>query len=403
MVVIQQLTPELEAQLKYKGEPSDEQFALIQKNSPQIFQKSDIHIYSVRVSDNLPDRQNDLFSLDALKDITSKLVGVTGIKDHEWSSGNQHSRIFDAILVEDTTQQNPLGEPYYFVVGLAYTLNNESNKELIQNIQAGILNEVSLGFNQGETETVTLPDYGDINIIRAVNDVLEFSFVAVPAQPKAGVIKSYNKTKEVEIMKPTDALLKVKSLQSFDQSAITSLETALKGFDEECISFEHMKARLKSLEQDVATKSAEVETLKQEQVDTQLNTAIEGLLGKHEFVSEVACGIARELAQKGIYIGEDGQVTGSEDVESLLSTDYKFLTKSVEESKEESVETKTANEEDESNISTKGVNPSATTSIKKHSALGIKPAIDFTRVTTKSQEQTIAGKIDKKQLLGLRG
>ena len=101
---------------------------------------------------------------------------------------------------------NSLGEPYCALVARAYMVRTESNRDLILEIEAGIKKEVSVGCSVRESvcsicgANRTLCDCGHhkgetydgrlcYTILRDAQDAYEWSFVAVPAQRQAGVIK----------------------------------------------------------------------------------------------------------------------------------------------------------------------------------------------------------------------
>lgn len=42
-------------------------------------------------------------SSDFLRAVADNIVGLTGLRDHDWSSNNQTARLFDAEVVTDDT------------------------------------------------------------------------------------------------------------------------------------------------------------------------------------------------------------------------------------------------------------------------------------------------------------
>ena len=123
-------------------------------------------------------------------------VGKSGIVDHKWSAGSQLARIFDTeILTEDGVTG---------IKAWAYIRRGGAGDEWIADIEAGIKKEVSVGCAMGRSVcSVCGGEYGSCGhrkgeyyegqlccaILRDPVDAYEFSFVAVPAQREAGVLK----------------------------------------------------------------------------------------------------------------------------------------------------------------------------------------------------------------------
>ena len=98
------------------------------------------------------------------------------------------------------------GEAYVYLKGFAYMLRTEANAELIAQIEGGIKRETSVGCSVAQSicsicgaEIGTCSHekgkvYGDKRccaVLTGAVDAYEWSFVAVPAQRSAGVIKSF--------------------------------------------------------------------------------------------------------------------------------------------------------------------------------------------------------------------
>ena len=184
----------------------------VKKLSPE-----DVYCFSVAMCDNDIDRDLERFTNKTLDGLAQLFVGKTVISDHSWKSGNQIGRIYDAY-VKQTDEKNQAGEPLRQLVGKVYMLNSEDNKSIVDAIEAGILKEVSVGvsvkgrscslcgekmqFNwdtwamQCDNKHIlgeTYPEKGLCFInLDEPKDAYELSFVAVPAQRKAGVTKAAN-------------------------------------------------------------------------------------------------------------------------------------------------------------------------------------------------------------------
>ena len=112
-------------------------------------------------------------------------------------------------------EKTSLGDQLFRLTARAYIPRTEGNRELIDQIEAGIVKEVSVGCSMGRTVcSVCRSDmrspmcshqkgrtydgavcYGELCEPR---DAYEFSFVAVPAQRAAGVIKTAEKEKHMK-------------------------------------------------------------------------------------------------------------------------------------------------------------------------------------------------------------
>ena len=183
----------------------------------------DVFIFKATIADNEQDDRNYMpFNLKALQDLKKLYPGKTMLKDHRRIADNQIARIYDTELVQDGNKQTELGELHTELVAKIYMIKTDSNKDLISEIVGGIKKEVS-------TSTVpekmvcnicgvdNMKDYcrhypgweydvtdGDKTVKRrckmllhGAKEAYELSFVAVPAQPRAGTHKAVGFTKPV--------------------------------------------------------------------------------------------------------------------------------------------------------------------------------------------------------------
>ena len=167
----------------------------------------EVYLFDVILCDNDIDRDGDRFSDAALDTLAKRAVGATGIFDHNPKSGNQTARIFRAEVCTDAECRTKSGQPYRFLKANAYMVRTDGNADLIREIDAGIKKEVSVscavtrqvcsvcGTNRIEKPCRHLKGkrYGDTLCyftLDGISDFYEWSFVAVPAQPRAGVTKT---------------------------------------------------------------------------------------------------------------------------------------------------------------------------------------------------------------------
>ncbi len=186
------------ASLLSGGSPTEEQLAQINRYSKSPLTAEEVYCFSVRLCDDEPDRDFECFDTAALSALAELFVGKTGIVDHEWSSQNQIARIFATQVCRE--------EGVSFLRAWCYMLRTEKHADLIADIEGGIKKEVSIGCAVGEVRcSICGSIYGEcqhrkgvtydgeicLAVLKNPTDAYEFSFVAVPAQKKAGVLKGW--------------------------------------------------------------------------------------------------------------------------------------------------------------------------------------------------------------------
>ena len=165
-----------------------------------------MYTFSVRLCDNEIDRDFERFTLQTLEELAPLFVGKAGIFDHQWSARGQAARIYRTEVVREAGQVTRAGDGYAWLKGYAYMVRTESNRDLIAEIEGGIKKEVSVGCavehaicsvcgcdrTQTDCGHEKGQEYGGQLCwvdLEGAGDAYEFSFVAVPAQPAAGVVK----------------------------------------------------------------------------------------------------------------------------------------------------------------------------------------------------------------------
>ena len=160
----------------------------------------DVFAFRIRAADDQVDRDFERFTADALDGLAKLFVGKTVIADHMWSSSMQTARIYDAAVekMSGTT----------VLVLFAYMLRNDQTAATIAAVEGGILREVSVGCAMGKAtcsicgadktkvfcEHRRGREYDGKQCVVELSqpeDAYELSFVAVPAQRQAGVVKKY--------------------------------------------------------------------------------------------------------------------------------------------------------------------------------------------------------------------
>lgn len=213
---------------------SDDDIKLINKFTKREMQKGEIYVFSVVLCDNEIDRENERFTVIALEKLAKLFVGKTGILDHDAKSEKQSARIF-SCKVEILKDKNSLGENYSRLVAKAYIPRTKNSEELITQIDAGIKKEVSIRclieknicsvcasniklckHKKGERYNIDGNETRCYAILDNPIDAYEWSFVAIPSQTSAGVIKTFSKN--------------IDSAKSFDEEIKSvKTETSKKG------------------------------------------------------------------------------------------------------------------------------------------------------------------------------
>ena len=178
------------------GVPTAVQLEAINAQAKGKLTEEQVYVFSVRLCDDQVDRDMERFDTAALPALAKLFIGKTGIVDHRWSSDGQVARIFAAEVVKEA------GISY--IKAWAYIRRGGHADEIIADIEAGIKKEVSVGCAMGRAVcSICGSDYGTCGhqkgehydgqlccaILKEPMDAYEFSFVAVPAQREAGILK----------------------------------------------------------------------------------------------------------------------------------------------------------------------------------------------------------------------
>ena len=78
-------------ELKGQSEPTDKDLELINEYTRKEISAEEVYIYPIILTSNDEDRENEYFSKKDLDKLKKLFLGKTGIFDHNWKSGNQHS------------------------------------------------------------------------------------------------------------------------------------------------------------------------------------------------------------------------------------------------------------------------------------------------------------------------
>ncbi len=186
-----------ESRAEGRGVPTAAQLAAINAQAKAELTQDQVYVFSLRLCDDQVDRDGERFDTEALPVLAKLFIGKTGITDHKWTSDSQVARIFETQVVREN------GVSY--IKAWAYIRRGGNADEVIADIEAGIKKEVSVGCAMGRAVcSVCGGEYGHCGhqkgesydgqiccvILKEPMDAYEFSFVAVPAQREAGVLKA---------------------------------------------------------------------------------------------------------------------------------------------------------------------------------------------------------------------
>ena len=178
------------------GQPTMVQLEAINAQAKAELTAEQVYVFSLRLCDDQVDRDLERFDTAALPVLAKLFIGKTGIVDHKWSSDSQVARIFATEVIRE--------ERCSYIKAWAYIRRGKAAEEVIADIEAGIKKEVSVGCAMGRSVcSICGGEYGQCGhqkgeyydgqlccaILKEPMDAYEFSFVAVPAQREAGVLK----------------------------------------------------------------------------------------------------------------------------------------------------------------------------------------------------------------------
>ena len=185
---------------------TDEDMKKINQYTLSPLKPDDVFVFKAAIADTGNDDRNfEPFSDKSLENLKALYPGKTVISDHDRKSENQIARVYDTEI-KNSDGLNQL-------VAKCYMVKTQSNGDLISEINGGIKKEVSTccapetaicsicGVDNMKTYCPHYPgsEYKDADgnekictfLIDGVKEAYELSFVAVPAQPRAGTCKNF--------------------------------------------------------------------------------------------------------------------------------------------------------------------------------------------------------------------
>lgn len=207
---------------------SESDLALINQHSLKELKAEDVFTFKVAMCGNEIDRDFEVFPTKSLEKLAELFDGRTVISDHNPKAANQIARIYNTEVVPGTGKATT-GEDAADLVAHCYMVKSDKNADMIGDIEAGILKEVSVGCSIknvicsicGTDNRKSWCEHYNGRIydgnqchmrLENPSDAYELSFVAVPAQPNAGVTKAYGpeKPEKIEQKNQSHELIKLR-------------------------------------------------------------------------------------------------------------------------------------------------------------------------------------------------
>lgn len=190
----------------------EQELQAVNRYTRRPFGAEELYLFSVILCSNDVDRDFEKFTPAALEELAGLFEGKTGLFDHSMKSGDQTARIYKTWVERQPDRITADGEPFCCLKAKAYMVRTPETESLIRQIDAGIKKEISVSCamqqascsvcgadrRKGGCRHVPGRLYKGkkaFTILSGAADAYEWSFVAVPAQRDAGVIKSFNMKK----------------------------------------------------------------------------------------------------------------------------------------------------------------------------------------------------------------
>lgn len=185
--------------------PGPDDMALINAMAMRELGADEVYTFALRLCDNEIDRDWERFDDQTLDELARLFLGAPGIFDHCWSAKGQTARLYRTEVVAEPGKLTADGRPYRYLKGWAYMMRTEDTAPLIAEIDGGIKREVSVGCAVqqvvcsicgqelnccGHEKGLQYNGETCHGVLTGAFDAYEWSFVAVPAQRQAGVVKS---------------------------------------------------------------------------------------------------------------------------------------------------------------------------------------------------------------------
>lgn len=230
--------------IKAAGDPSADQLAAIRTYTLTDLTAEQVYCRTFAVAHNAIDRDRECFDESLLADYANTLPGKGVFIRHptgfDGDSGPGKGRCFGArlermshdeartLLRAPGLQWPPASDTAVLLMADAYIVRTAGNADLLLEIDAGIVSDVSIGGTVKDAERVTDAEGRELNVWRLTGpgEALEFSFVWLGAQPGARAVKHANRTEDRDM--PTEEQYQAeKSARTAAETKATNLQAQL--------------------------------------------------------------------------------------------------------------------------------------------------------------------------------
>ena len=203
--------------IKAAGDPSAEQLTRIRQFTLAEIPADQLYVRTFALAHNAIDRDNEVFDEALLADFARTLPGKGLFIKHpsgwDGDSGPGKGRWFEAevvrmgldeartLLREPGLQWPPGVLTASILMSGAYMVRTDSNRDLLTEIDAGIVSDVSIGFKAKHGGPIVDEQGRELTARRltAPGEALEGSLVWLGAQPGARAIKGASRTEEDQV------------------------------------------------------------------------------------------------------------------------------------------------------------------------------------------------------------
>lgn len=202
--------------IKSAGEPTAEQMAAIRTYTLADVPAEKLYVRTFALAHNAIDRDNEAFDEGLLADFARTLPGKGLFIKHptgwDGDSGPGKGRWFAAraermsldeareTLRAPDLQWPPGTQTAVLLMADAYLVRTNGNADLLEEIDAGVVSDVSIGFRSGSRAAITDDDGRELTSTRLLGpgEALEGSLVWLGAQPGARAIKGAPRNSDPE-------------------------------------------------------------------------------------------------------------------------------------------------------------------------------------------------------------
>jgi hypothetical protein len=127
-----------------KIDVTSEDLTLINQYTRRELGKDEVYAFSFVLCDNDVDKDFEYFTIESLLELKKLFVGKTGFFCNSRNESNQSARIFDCKFEEVEGKKTTTGINYFRLKAKAYIVKSESNKDIVEKLNQGVINKVTV-------------------------------------------------------------------------------------------------------------------------------------------------------------------------------------------------------------------------------------------------------------------